>query len=214
MSTLRQLIGYVKLQWRGKNHIVGWRMKPDEAVAFFKRQGKTVVTFFGYSINYHDEEGMFKIVRDALSQYSPETTLVNIGATMGGLGAVYPLAKSMGFMTTGIRSTKVLARLDNNISDAVEHICFIQDKQSGGKLSGSNELSPTSQAMVACSDILIAIGGNDIARDELLEGKKQGKPIQYFPAEMNHEWAISRAERLGLPVPRSFLGSVHEVFGK
>jgi len=213
MTTLRQLIGRFKLQWRGKNHIVGWSMKPNEAISFFKRQEKTVVTFFGYSINYKDEESMLKIVRDVLSQYSPETTLVNIGATMGGLGAAYPLAKSMGFITTGIVSTEALAYLDD-ISDSVDRVCFIQDKQWGGKLPDSNELSPTSKAMVACSDILIAIGGNDIARDELLEGKEQGKLIQYFPAEMNHEWAISRAERMGLPPPKSFLGSVHDVFGK
>jgi hypothetical protein len=68
--------------------------------------------------------------------------------------------------------------------------------------------------MVDSSDILVAIGGNDIARDELLEGKVQGKPIQYFPAEMDHESAIRRAKYLGIPMPESFMGSVHDVFGK
>ncbi|HEY5730484.1 MAG TPA: hypothetical protein VIS72_10565, partial [Anaerolineales bacterium] len=92
--------------------------------------------------------------------------------------------------------------------------CFIKDTQYGGKLPNSNELSPTSKAMVECSDILVGIGGGDISQDEMLAAKEMGKPIEYFPAEINHERAIRRAKRLGLPVPESFLGSIHDVFGK
>ena len=209
---LRQFIGRMKLQSRGKNHFVGWSMRPEEAVSFMRTQGKIVLTFFGYSVSYNDKEAMLKIVRDVLAQYSPEKTLVNIGATTGGLGAAYPLTKSLGFVTTGVVSTEALDYPDE-ISEAADHICFIKDKQWGGKLSNSEQLSPTSKAMVECSDILVAIGGNDVSRDELLEGKKQGKPIQYFPAEMDHDAAIRRAKRLGLPKPESFMGSVHEVFG-
>lgn len=213
MSSLRQFIGRVRLQLRGKNHVVGWSMMPEEAVSFFKRQGKIVLSFFGYSVDYQDKDEMFKIVQDVLSKYSPEKTLVNIGATMGGIGNSYPLIKSLGFSTTGIVSTEVLANPEY-ISDAVDHVCFIKDKLWGGKLPNSNELSTTSRAMVECSDILVAIGGNDISRDELLEGKAQGKPIQYFPAEMNHDAAIRRAKYLGVPMPESYMGSVHDVFGK
>jgi len=213
MGSLSQFIGKIRLQLRGRNRVVGWSMTPEEAIAFFQRQGKTVLTFFGYSVKYNDEEGMFKIVRDVLSHYRPEKTLVNIGATKGGIGTAYPLIKSLGFVTAGILSTEALA-YPESISDAVDHVCFIKDKQWGGKLPNSNEVSPTSKAMVACSDFLVAIGGNDIARDELLEGKAQGKPIQYFPAEMNHEAAIRRAKYLGVPLPESFMGSVHDVFGK
>jgi len=213
MSTLRQLVGRFKLQWRGNNHVVGWNMTPEEAISFFQRQGKTVITFFGYSVDYQDEENMLKIVRDVLAHYHPEKTLVNIGATVGGLGAAYPVAKSLRFVTTGIVSTEALANPEY-ISDAVDHVCFIKDTQWGGKLPNTNELSPTSKAMVACSDILIAIGGNNISRDELLAGKMQGKPIQYFPAEMDHESAIRRAKHLGVPMPESFWGSVHDMFGQ
>ena len=213
MITLRQSIGKIRLQLRRKKHIVGLSMTLEEAIAFFQRQGKTILTFFGYSVKYNDEEGMFKIVQDVLSHYLPEKTLVNIGATKGGMGTAYPLIKSLGFVTSGIVSTEALA-YPENISDAVDYVCFIEDKQWGGKLPNSNELSPTSKAMVACSDILVAIGGNDIARDELLEGKTQGKPIQYFPAEMNHDAALRRAKYLGIPLSESFMGSVHDVFGK
>jgi len=213
MGALQQFAGRLKFRLRGKNHVVGWNMTPEEAISFMRKQGKIILTFFGYSVSYNDKEAMLKIVRNVLAQYSPEKTLVNIGATKSGLGAAYPMIKSLGFVTTGIVSTESL-NYPEEISEAVDHICFIKDKQWGGKLPNSETLSPTSEAMVKCSDILVAIGGNDVSRDELMEGKKQGKPIQYFPAEMDHNAAIRRAKRLGLPAPKSFMGSVHEVFGK
>ena len=193
--------------------VVGWNMTPDEAISFFKNQKKTVLTFFGYMAGYENEDEMFRIIREVLSGYSPETTLVNEGVTKWGLGQMYSVAKSMGFTTAGIVS-KLILEDPTDISDSVDHICFIDDTQWGGKLPNSDKLSPTSIAMVACSDVLVAIGGGDICRDELLEGKSQGKPIQYFPAEIDHEWAIRRAKRMGQPTPESFWGPVHDVFGK
>ncbi len=214
MSNIRQFIGHIELQLRGKNHFAGWDMKPEEAAAFIKSLGKTTLTFYGYaSMGYEDESELLCIARDVLSNYHPRDTLVIIGATEVGIGAVYPLAKSMGFETAGIVTTQVLED-PYVISSCVDHVCFIKDSQYGGTLPHSTELSPTSKAMVACSDILIAIGGNDISRDELLEGKRQGKQVYYFPAEMNHERSLRRAQRLNIPPPKSFLGSVHEVFGK
>lgn len=213
MNTFRQFAGRIKLQWRGKHHIVGWGMKPEEATAYLRGLGKTMLTFYGYTVKYEDPEGMLKIVRDVLSEFFPETTLVNAGAT-GSLGAaVYPTAKSMGFITTGIVSTMQLQYPDE-IIPAVDHICFIEDTLWGGNLPNSTELSPTSKAMVECSDILVAIGGNEIARDELLAAQAMGRQIRYFPADMDHESAFRRAKYLKLPPPESFHGAVHEVFGK
>lgn len=203
MGMLRQLIGRFKLQLTGKNHVVGWKMNPDEAISFFKSLGKIVLTFLGYSgLGYEDEKGMLQIARDVLTGYSPQTTLVNIGATEVGCGAIYALAKSMGFETTGIVTT--LALEYRGISPAVDHVCFIKDTQWGGKLPNSNELSPTSKAMVECSDILVGIGGGGIVDDEMLFGKEMGKPIQYFAAEMNHEIATRYYKSLGKSPPESF----------
>lgn len=213
MSTLRQYIGKVKLQLQGKHHIVGWSMTPEEARAFFASQGKTVLTFFGYMLGYENEDEMFGIVREVLSRFSPETALVNDGVTKLGLGEIYPLSKSLGFTTAGIVSRNILGD-PSDISPSVDHICFIDDIQWGGKLPNAEELSPTSQAMIECSDMLIALGGGEIARDELLAGKKLGKPIHYYPLEVNHKNAIRHAKRKGLPAPESFLGAVHEAFGK
>ena len=209
MSTLRQLLGRIKLQLRGKNHIVGWNMSTDEAITFIRSRRKTVLTFFGYSgMGYEYEKALLNIAQMILSERFTQTTLVNIGATSVGIGAVYPLAKSMGFETAGIVTAETLKNPED-ISEAVDHVCFMKDEQFGGNLPNSNELSPTSKAMVECSDELIAIGGNDISLKELLAGRQQGKSIQYFPAEMKHEWAIRHAQRKGLPPPQSFLGTVH-----
>ena len=188
-------------------------MSPDEVRVFFDGQNKTVLTLFGYSASYEDKADMLEIVKEILSGYSPERTVINIGATRGGIGEAYPLVKSLGFTTTGIVSTQAFDYL-GEISNVVEYVCFVTDEQWGGKLPDSDELSPTSKAMVACSDILVGIGGNDICRDELLAGKEQGKPVYFYPADVNHAWAIRRAESMGLPRPDSFWGTAHEMFGE
>jgi len=213
MKIVRQLINRIKLRLRGKNRIVGWNMTPDQARAFFSRQKKAVLTFLGYSSAYEDEATMLQRVREVLSEYSPANTLVNIGATKSGIGAAYPLAKSLGFRTTGIVSSQALDYPDE-ISEAVDYVCFITDKQWGGKLPDSDQLSPTSEAMISCSDVLVGIGGNDIGRDELLAGKEQGKLVHFYSAEVDHVWAIRRAKKTGSPPPDSFWGTAHDVFGK
>ena len=194
-----------------ENRVRGWHMTPDETKSFFKGLGKKVITFVGYSSGYEDEKEMLRTVKTVLSGYSPKLWIVNIGATTGGIGGAYPTAKSMGFTTTGIVSTLAIEYIEY-ISTAVDHICFIKDDLWGGKIPGSDELSPTSQAMVMCSDILIGIGGNEIGRDELLAGKEQGKTVNYYPAEIHHEYLINRAKKLNLPPPKSFKGAAHEEF--
>lgn len=188
--------------------VVGWTMKPEDAFLFFKSLRKQVISLFGYSTAYEDKDSMLKIVKEELSRFSPETHLVNIGATMGGIGAAYPLAKSMGFITTGIVSSLATQYADE-ISADVDHICFITDQAWGGKLPGASTLTPTSQAMVACSDIFIGIGGGEITREEMLAGRALGKPMRFHPAEMNHEWAVKRAQKNNRPVPTSFWGAAH-----
>ena len=212
MNIFRRLIGRLKLKALGNNHIVGWHMTPEQACAFFARQRKTVLTLFGFSAGYEDEITMLQTVRRILSNYSPETTLVNIGATAGGIGRAYPLSKSLGFTTTGIVSTVALDNVEQ-ISEAVDYICFIADDQWGGKLPDSKYLSPTSHAMVTCSEILVGIGGGEVTRDELMAARALGKPVSFHPAEVKHEWAIQNAQKDGLSKPESFWGEAHEVFG-
>ncbi len=200
-----------RLESSGKSKVVGWGMTPDETRLFFKGQGKSVITFFGYSVDYENEKAMQRIVKDVLSGYSPEASLINIGATSGGIGTTYPIAKSIGFITTGIVSSLAIEYLDD-ISDAVDHVCFVTDNQWGGKLPDSNELSPTSRAIIECTDILIGIGGGEISRDEMVAGRERGKPVHFYPAEISHKAMILRAQKMKLPPPDSFWGAAHETF--
>jgi hypothetical protein len=210
VSKLQQLIGRAKVQLDGKDRVVGWSMTAEETISFIRSLHKTVITFYGFSgMGYEDEQEMLRIAREVLSKYSPSTTLVNIGASSTGIGAIYPLAKSLGFETSGIISTEALEYLED-ISKDVDHICFVEDSQWGGKLPNSSELSPTSKAMVTSSDTLVAIGGGAISLDEVMAGHAEGKEILYFAADMNHERASRQAESKGLPPPSSFKGSAHE----
>ena len=78
--------------------------------------------------------------------------------------------------------------------------------------AAGTRLSPTSEVMVEASDEMIAIGGGAIARDELNEARRRGKPIAFFPAEMNHALATEKARKSGTPPPTDFRGEAHAVF--
>jgi hypothetical protein len=186
----------------------------EAAQEFFAVRGKKVVTFLGYSgAGYEDPEAMLAAAKKVLGRLDPKATIVNVGATESGIGAVYELARSLGFETTGIVSS--LAKDEKvPLSPHAQTVIFIQDKTWGGIVADTERLSPTSQAMVACSDRLIAIGGGPVARDELLAAKRAGKKFEYLPADLNHQAAIDKARKQGQPVPKSFRGTVDEVLGR
>ena len=57
--------------------------------AFFESANKHVLTFIGYSgAEYEDHEAMLAIARRVLDEFDPAETIVNIGATPAGIGAV------------------------------------------------------------------------------------------------------------------------------
>ena len=184
-----------------------------EVTDYFAAQKKDVVTFCGYSgSGYEDPDEMLKVAERILSKFDPEKTIVNIGATTSGIGKVYELAKQRGFATTGVVS--VLAKqYPDDISKHADVVFFVKDDSWGGFVGDSDKLSPTSQAMVACSDVIFAIGGGDVARDEMTAAKQQGKRVEFIAADMNHEKAIAKAKKKDQPIPKTFHGSAHEVFG-
>ena len=184
----------------------------DEIRQFFAAQGKTVITFLGYSgAGYEDPDAMLEAAKAELTHHDPATSLVNIGVTPDGIGQVYPLAKSMGFTTTGIVSTQA-QKYEASVSDSVDFGFYVEDATWGGFLDGSEELSPTSRAMVENSDIVVAIGGGEVARDEFTAARRLGKQVSYIPAEMNHAIAINKARKKSLPEPTDFRGAAHQVF--
>jgi len=184
----------------------------QEVRLFFREQDKTVVTFVGYSgAGYEDESAMLRAAGTVLEGYDPDSTLVNIGVTPDGIGRVYELAKEMGFMTTGIVSVQA-QKYQAGVSEALDFGFYIEDETWGGFVDDTGLLSPTSRAMVENSDLIVAIGGGEVSRDEVTFARQHGKEVLYFPAEMNHEKAIAKARKKGLPEPIDFLGPVHQLF--
>jgi hypothetical protein len=179
---------------------------PQQVRSHFDGGGRTVITFLGYSgAGYQDRAAMLRQADRVLARLDPKRTVINIGATREGIGAVYELAKRRGFATTGIVSMEA-KRAGAELSPCVDHVFFVDDRSWGGYLPGTETLSPTSEAMVGVSDRLIAIGGGAVARDELLAAKSLGKPVTFIPADMNHVVAVKKAVGRGEPVPKEFGG--------
>jgi len=175
--------------------------------AFVRDSGRSVLTFVGYSgAGYEDAAAMLQQAEVILAAEAPEATLINIGATAEGIGAVYQLAKRRGFSTLGIVST--LARDERvALSPCVDHVFYVPDGSWGGRLADTGVLSPTSAAIVAVSRAMVGIGGGDIARDEMLAARALGKPVRFFAADLNHAQARARARAGGMAEPLDFRGS-------
>ena len=186
----------------------------ENIMNFFNDSEKNVVSFLGYSgAGYEYPGNMLDIARGILEEFSPETTIINIGATAEGIGAVYKLASELGFTTTGIVSTQ--AR-DYSVpaSPYVDHVFYVTDDLWGGFMDESGLLSPTSAAMVEYSDLLVAIGGGDVAFAELTSAIKAGKEVRIFAADMNHEKTRIKAFKNGLPEPTDFAGRIRELLNR
>jgi hypothetical protein len=181
----------------------------DSIKAFVKDRKMQVLTFTGYSgAEYEDPQAMLERASAILDQQDPAKTLVNIGATASGIGAVYEVAKEKGFATMGIVSS--LARdQDVALSPCVDYVFYVRDTTWGGKLPGTNRLAPTSAAIVATGSLFVAIGGGDVARDEMLAARRAGKRVTFIPADMNHAIAREKAQKKGGPDPSDFRGSAH-----
>ena len=176
--------------------------------SYFRERGKTVVTFVGYSgSEYEDKASMLARAGTVLNTFDPTKTIVNIGATVDGIGAVSEIARRKGFETTGIVSTQA-RDAKATLAPCAGTVFFITDASWGGLLPGTEKLSPTSTAMVAVSDHLVAFGGGDVARDEFQAARKLGKKTRFFPADMNHDIAIKKAAKNGQPAPTDFRGAL------
>ncbi len=185
---------------------------PSDIQAFFKAQGKTVLTFLGFSgSGYEEPDRMLAVASRELDRFDSRTTIVNSGATPDGIGCLYELAKDRGFMTTGIISSEAI-RHRVPLSPFVDHVFFVGDATWGGFLEGSEQLSPTSTAVVTVSDVMVAIGGGRAARDELLAARRWGKDITFIQVDMDHRKAKEKARKKGEPEPTDFRGAASALF--
>ncbi len=186
----------------------------EKVVNFFEQQDKLVLTFVGYSgADYEEKDRILIAARKILSEHTPSKTIVNIGATADGIGSVYKIAKDMGFATTGIVSTQA-KKYQAALSPFVDRVFYIEDKTWGGFIQNTQDLSPTSNAMVHSTDIMVGIGGGEIARDEMLSAQRLGKKVIYISADMNHQIAIEKARKKKIPMPTDFKGAAYSLFDK
>jgi tetratricopeptide (TPR) repeat protein len=184
----------------------------QSAVDGIRSQGRArVVTFLGFSgAGYEDEAEVRQTILEELKNFDPSDTLVCAGATVEGIGMVYPLALQKGFRTAGVVSS--LARAEGaKFSTECEIVFVVDDKTWGGKLA-NGRLSATSQAMVSASDVMIGIGGGAITRDELEEGRKKGKTVRFHKADMDHARATEKAAKAGNELPKEFGGDAQTLF--
>jgi hypothetical protein len=207
------LLGVSDIAWTCDGPKTTKEATPAEIREFYKVQSKAVVTLLGYSgADYEDGDALARHATSILEQYDPQKTIVNIGATVDGIGRVYELAKQKGFTTTGIVSTQARDS-QASISPCADVVFFVRDASWGGFVEGTEQLSPTSAAMVDESDRLVAIGGGEVARDELIAAKRAGKNITFIPADMNHRIAQTKAAKRGQAPPTDFRGAADAVFG-
>ncbi len=186
----------------------------EEVKEHFANRGKTVLSFAGYSgLGYQDQDALKDIVINRyLKTLDKDKTIINIGATPDGVGAAYEWAVQEGFETTGIVSSQALEYGVEVSPFCKDGTFFLQDDSWGGYAEGGEQLSPTSEAMVSVSNIMVAIGGGEITLDEMREMQKRGKTVIYHSSEMNHEKARAKAEKNGDPAPESFLGPLEGNF--
>ncbi|MEU8632801.1 hypothetical protein AB0C38_11580 [Amycolatopsis sp. NPDC048633] len=183
--------------------------------AFFSSQGKRVITFAGYSeLGYQRPEILREATDEVLDGYRPEAVLVHCGSLLrdcglDGVAEVHSLAKRRGFETAGIHST--VARefhATHRVSPYCDHVFLVKDETWGGFRPGTRMPTPTLQAHVDVSDEAVFIGGGKHTADEVRAFADSGKPVRYFPAEMNHTTTSNWCERAGVPVP-DFRGAAY-----
>jgi len=179
----------------------------DEAIALVRRSGRSVVMFAGFSgAGYDDPRAVERVIVQVLDAFNPASTVIAAGATPEGIGAAYALAKQRGFATIGIVSA-VAEKEGAAFSPAVDVVYVIADDTWGG-LGADGRLSPTSSAIVGAADEMIAIGGGEIARDEMVAARALGKRVRYFAADMNHAAAITKAREKRQADPIDFRGAL------
>ena len=88
----------------------------------------------------------------------------------------------------------------HRVSSDCNHVFFVEDKTWGGFLDDSGRLSPTLELHLEVSDEIVVIGGGKHAADELQAFFHCGKPVRYFPADMNYATTQRWAKQAGVTI--------------
>jgi hypothetical protein len=187
----------------------------EEIQRFFTDSGKRVISFAGFGeLGYEDPSIVARVGAQVLGDLQPAKTIVNSGTLLrrggeDGIAAIYPIAKNLGMLTSGIHPSVALAFRETHLVSAFsDHWFFVEDATWGGFLAGSREISPTLQVSLEVSDELIVIGGGKHAAEEIEAFGHRRKRVRYYAAEMNHRATRSWCQRSGTAI-EDYRGAAH-----
>jgi hypothetical protein len=173
----------------------------------FRSFRKHVAYFAGYGeLGYEDRGRLRDLAREVLGAWDPAAVLVHAGTLLrvgghDGIAEIYRIAKDLGIETSGIHPSVAMELADTHrVSPHCDHVFFVRDETWGGFVEGSDRPSPTLGLHLDVSDELVVIGGGKYAADELRAFARFGKPVRYFPAEMNYAFTRSWTERAGVAI--------------
>jgi hypothetical protein len=176
-----------------------------ELVRAVRAPGRRIITFGGYGeLGYEDEAGVLAIARAELQGCDPAHTLVATGTliTRGfqpGIALVYGLAREMGLPTLGIHPSVALREPGRHLlADGVDRACFVDDPTWGG-CDAQGRPSATLQALLAVTDLFVAIGGGEHTAQELRCFRRAGKAVHFHPARMHRPTMERWTRAQGLP---------------
>lgn len=196
-----------------------WKVQEASSILrFIKSLHKRVIYFAGYGELGYEEEGVVRSVAlHVLSEWPADEVLVHSGTLMrlggqDGIAEVYRVARELGIETTGIHPSISMEFADTHrVSPDCDHVFFVEDKTWGGFLDGCGQLSPTLELHLKVSDELVVIGGGKHAADELQAFLDSGKPVRYFPAEMNYATTLQWTKGAGVTMA-DFQGAARSVW--
>ena len=179
-------------------------MDGQAVVRLFRQKGKQVLTFLGFGeLGYEDPRRVRELMIGELSARSAARFLVNSGTLIregghNGIADVYPLAKELGFETTGIHPSIALDHHQtHSVSPYVDQAFFVHDESWGGCREDGHP-SPTLRTLLEVSHTVIVIGGGKHAAEEMEWFSKTSIPVTFHAAEMNHAMASEWTKSAGI----------------
>lgn len=151
---------------------------------------RTLWSFVGYWTNISSDSATReeKFVRSVLADASPDRVVVSADGVQGGLDVVYKVARELNFSTIGIIASSRVESFNGTPPYVTDEIFVVNDERWGGFENTSAtmhhdisyEISPTSDAIVSLSSLLVGLGGPLGATQEMRAAIDRSTPVRAF----------------------------------